>query len=72
MTTLALDDDGRPVLVVEDEDGNRDWRTISRDDIPKELEREYARLLDDYRDSLEGGHESAARHAYLWAIGAIS
>jgi len=72
MTTLALDDYGRPVLVVEDEAGNRDWRTITPEDVPAELESEYARLLDDYRDSLEGGHESSARHAYLWAIGAIS
>jgi len=71
MTSLALDDDGRPVLVVEDEAGNRDWRTIKRDDIPAELEGEYARLLADYRDSLEGGHEAAAMHAYLWGIGAI-
>lgn len=72
ITTLALDDEGRPLLVVEDQAGNRDWRRIDPNDIPAELEAEHKRLLADYRDSLEGGHEAAARHAYLRAIGGIA
>ncbi len=68
---LALDDDGRPVLETEDEDGNRERRRIRPDDIPAALEGEYQRLRDDSRDALGGGHEAEARHAYLWGIGAV-
>jgi hypothetical protein len=71
ITTLALDDDGRPVLDIEDEDGNRDRRRIDPDHIPAALAGDYQRLRADYHDSLEGGHEAEARHAYLWGIGAI-
>jgi hypothetical protein len=68
---LALDDEGRPQLVTEDEDGNRERRTIAPDEIPVELDAEYRRLRDDHRDALAGGHTAEARHAYLWGIGAI-
>lgn len=69
---LELDDRGRPLLVVDDEAGNRDRQRIHPDDIPPELEREHERLLDDYDDALQGGHEAEVRHAYLWAISGVA
>lgn len=72
IATLELDDRGRPLLVIEDEAGNRDRRRIHPDEIPPVLEGEHKRLLDDYHDALEGGHEAEARHAYLWAIGGVA
>ena len=74
--TLKLNREGDLFLMTEDADGNTEGQCLGPvvqavDDVPVHLLNEYGRLVEEFLDSLEAGHEAEAHHTYLSGIGAL-